>query len=204
MSRDMRTEANEKGELENSTLLAPKTASGAVSPSPKRQTILYPTGTAHKKVPNFPLGPHKVRGLLFLRGIAGSVRLFSLYYSLSYLDVSDATVITFLVPTLTAFIAWVTLREPFTVNKALAAYLTIYIIKKRAYSLISINYFTILATISSFLIIIIYPNLQFKIPKSLAEWAVLLSIGKKAPLELKKVPNKERNAGLNKDRTKEA
>ncbi|EKJ68743.1 hypothetical protein FPSE_11074 [Fusarium pseudograminearum CS3096] len=33
MSRDMRTEENEKGELENSTLLAPDTASGAVSPS---------------------------------------------------------------------------------------------------------------------------------------------------------------------------
>lgn len=30
--------------------------------------------------------------------------------SLSYLDISDATVITFLVPTITAFICWVTLK----------------------------------------------------------------------------------------------
>lgn len=40
MSRDMRTEANEKGELENSTLLAPETASGAVSPSPSTSSFV--------------------------------------------------------------------------------------------------------------------------------------------------------------------
>jgi drug/metabolite transporter (DMT)-like permease len=173
--------------------------------------------------------------------------------SLSYLDVSDATVITFLVPTLTAFIAWVALRvslllmqqdvssnyyvqEPFTVNEALAgliaftgvlfvarpaflfphkdsflsgpapdtanavkgilsavkatpqertiaiccaifgsiaaatAYSTIRVIGKRAHSLVSVNYFAVLATVSSFLIITIHPELQFEIPKTLAEW----------------------------------
>ncbi|KAJ4009484.1 hypothetical protein NW752_009075 [Fusarium irregulare] len=406
MSRDMRTEANEKGELENSTLLTPETASGAVSPSPSTSsfvsvdmddskfpsfweklqdvysrniglfyvllaqlfasimsmtTRLLATGFETKfhalqiifvrmlattiigsfymwreKVPDFPLGPREVRGLLFLRGMAGSVGLFGLYYSLSYLDVSDATVITFLVPTLTAFIAWVALREPFTVNEALAgliaftgvlfvarpaflfpnkdsfltgyasaattaakgmisaakatphertiaiccsifgsiaaatAYSTIRVIGKRAHSLVSVNYFAVLATVSSFLIITIHPDLQFEIPKSLAEWAVLLSIGvsgflfqvllteglqrekagratnliyvqlvyaviidrviwgstpppasfigsaliigsavwvalqKKAPSEPKTVPDEERNAGLDKDRTKEA
>ncbi|RFN48819.1 hypothetical protein FIE12Z_6874 [Fusarium flagelliforme] len=406
MSCDMRTEANEKGELENSTLLAPETASGAVSPSPSTSsfvsvdmgdtefpsfwkklqdvysrnvglfyvllaqlfasimsmtTRLLATGFETKfhalqiifvrmlattiigsfymwreKVPNIPLGPREVRGLLFLRGMAGSVGLFGLYYSLSYLDVSDATVITFLVPTLTAFIAWVALREPFTVNEALAgliaftgvlfvarpaflfpnkdsfltgyasaattaakglisaakatpqertiaiccsifgsiaaatAYSTIRVIGKRAHSLVSVNYFAVLATVSSFLIITIHPDLQFEIPKSLAEWAVLLSIGvsgflfqvllteglqrekagratnliyvqlvyaviidrviwgtipppasfigsaliigsavwvalqKKAPSEPKTLPDEERNAGLDKDRTKEA
>ncbi|KAH7186178.1 uncharacterized protein B0J16DRAFT_288143 [Fusarium flagelliforme] len=407
MSHGMnRTEANEKGELENSTLLAPETASGAVSPSPSTSsfvsvdmgdsefpsfweklqdvysrnvglfyvllaqlfasimsmtTRLLATGFETKfhalqiifvrmlattligsfymwreKVPDFPLGPREVRGLLFLRGMAGSVGLFGLYYSLSYLDVSDATVITFLVPTLTAFIAWVALREPFTVNEALAgliaftgvlfvarpsflfpnkdsfltgyasaattaakgmisavkatpqertiaiccsifgsiaaatAYSTIRVIGKRAHSLVSVNYFAVLATVSSFLIITIHPDLQFEIPKSLAEWAVLLSIGvsgflfqvllteglqrekagratnliyvqlvyaviidrviwgtipppasfigsaliigsavwvalqKKAPSEPKTLPDEERNAGLDKDRTKEA
>ncbi|RBR18135.1 uncharacterized protein FIESC28_06201 [Fusarium coffeatum] len=406
MSHDMRTAANEKGELENSTLLAPETASGAVSPSPSTSsfvsvdmddskfpsfwekvqdmysqniglfyvllaqlfasimsmtTRLLATGFETKfhalqiifvrmlattiigsfymwreKVPDFPLGPREVRGLLFLRGMAGSVGLFGLYYSLSYLDVSDATVITFLVPTLTAFIAWVALREPFTLNEALAgliaftgvlfvarpaflfpnkdsfltgyasaattaakgmisaakatphertiaiccsifgsiaaatAYSTIRVIGKRAHSLVSVNYFAVLATVSSFLIITIHPDLQFEIPKSIAEWAVLLSIGvsgflfqvllteglqrekagratnliyvqlvyaviidrviwgstpppasfigsaliigsavwvalqKKAPSEPKTVPDEERNAGLDKDRTKEA
>ncbi|CAF3560843.1 unnamed protein product [Fusarium graminearum] len=306
--------ANENGEAENSTLLAPETINGAVSPSPSATsftssvetsgsdftssweklqdvysqniglfyvllaqlfasimsmtTRLLATGFETKfhalqiifvrmlataligsfymwreKVSDFPLGPRNVRGLLVLRGMAGSVGLFGLYYSLSYLDVSDATVITFLVPTLTAFIAWVALREPFTLNEALAgliaftgvlfvarpaflfphndsfltgsssdnesaargilsavkatphertiaiccsifgsiaaatAYSTIRVIGKRAHSLVSVNYFAVLATISSFLIITIHPDLQFEIPKSLAEWAILLSIG---------------------------
>ncbi|CAG1995432.1 unnamed protein product [Fusarium graminearum] len=323
--------ANENGEGENSTLLAPETINGAVSPSPSATsftssvetsgsdftssweklqdvysqniglfyvllaqlfasimsmtTRLLATGFETKfhalqiifvrmlataligsfymwreKVPDFPLGPRNVRGLLVLRGMAGSVGLFGLYCkngsaffkeyklmnradSLSYLDVSDATVITFLVPTLTAFIAWVALREPFTLNEALAgliaftgvlfvarpaflfphndsfltgsssdnesaakgilsavkatphertiaiccsifgsiaaatAYSTIRVIGKRAHSLVSVNYFAVLATISSFLIITIHPDLQFEIPKSLAEWAILLSIG---------------------------
>lgn len=306
--------ANEKGEAENSTLLAPETINGAVSPSPSATsftssvetngsdftssweklqdvysqnvglfyvllaqlfasimsmtTRLLATGFETKfhalqiifvrmlataligsfymwreKVPDFPLGPRNVRGLLVLRGMAGSVGLFGLYYSLSYLDVSDATVITFLVPTLTAFIAWVALREPFTLNEALAgliaftgvlfvarpafifpqndsfltgsssdnegaakgilsavkatphertiaiccsifgsiaaatAYSTIRVIGKRAHSLVSVNYFAVLATISSFLIITLHPDLQFEVPKSLAEWAILLSIG---------------------------
>ncbi|KAI6753780.1 hypothetical protein HG531_005949 [Fusarium graminearum] len=306
--------ANENGEGENSTLLAPETINGAVSPSPSATsftssvetsgsdftssweklqdvysqniglfyvllaqlfasimsmtTRLLATGFETKfhalqiifvrmlataligsfymwreKVPDFPLGPRNVRGLLVLRGMAGSVGLFGLYYSLSYLDVSDATVITFLVPTLTAFIAWVALREPFTLNEALAgliaftgvlfvarpaflfphndsfltgsssdnesaakgilsavkatphertiaiccsifgsiaaatAYSTIRVIGKRAHSLVSVNYFAVLATISSFLVITIHPDLQFEIPKSLAEWAILLSIG---------------------------
>lgn len=41
--------------------------------------------------------------------------------SLSWLNISDATVITFLVPTLTALVCFVWLREPFTVREALAA-----------------------------------------------------------------------------------
>ncbi|KAF9764200.1 hypothetical protein IL306_002874 [Fusarium sp. DS 682] len=200
-----------------------------------------------KKVPDFPLGPREVRGLLILRGFAGSSGLFGLYYSLSYLDISDATVITFLVPTLTAFIAWVALREPFTIKEATAgliaftgvlfvarpaflfpeswrtlselesrsadsdvttdggilppvkatpqertiailcaifgsfaaatAYATIRVIGKRAHSLVSVNYFAVLATVSSFLIIMIHPDLQFEIPKTIAEWTLLLSIG---------------------------
>ncbi|KAF5587805.1 transport protein [Fusarium subglutinans] len=186
--------------------------------------------------------------IIFVRMLAtaliGSVYM---WYSLSYLDISDATVITFLVPTLTAFIAWVALREPFTVKEATAgfiafagvlfvarpaflfpeswrtlselesravdpnftadggilppvkatpqertiailcaifgsfaaatAYATIRVIGKRAHSLVSVNYFAVLATVSSFLVIMIHPDLQFEIPKTIAEWCLLLSIG---------------------------
>ncbi|KAJ4371909.1 hypothetical protein N0V86_008463 [Didymella sp. IMI 355093] len=65
--------------------------------------------------------PKGIRGLLVLRGTCGFVGLFGLYYSLSWLNISDATVITFIIPTLTALVCFIWLREPFTVREALAA-----------------------------------------------------------------------------------
>ncbi|KAK7187325.1 hypothetical protein DPSP01_002458 [Paraphaeosphaeria sporulosa] len=64
-----------------------------------------------------------VTGLLILRGTAGFIGLFGLYYSLSWLEFADATVITFIVPTMTALVCWVWLREPYTVKEALAGLL---------------------------------------------------------------------------------
>lgn len=40
--------------------------------------------------------------------------------SLSWLEFADATVITFIVPTMTALVCWVWLREPYTLKEALA------------------------------------------------------------------------------------
>lgn len=40
--------------------------------------------------------------------------------SLSWLEFADATVITFIIPTVTALVCWVWLREPFTLQEALA------------------------------------------------------------------------------------
>lgn len=189
--------------------------------------------------------------------------------SLAYLEIADATVITFLVPTFTAFVCWIAIRvspclishycttaeasakpntliqEPFTPREAGAgliafvgvlfiarppflvpgkdktgsgpselhsmgvpfpdirlqaggilppvhatpseraiaivcaiigsiaaasAYATIRIIGKRAHSLVSVNYFAVLATVSSFLIIMIHPGLHFEIPQTPAQW----------------------------------
>ncbi|KAI8957023.1 hypothetical protein F5Y11DRAFT_341119 [Daldinia sp. FL1419] len=200
----------------------------------------------YKKVPDFPLGRRDIRGLLVLRGLAGFTGLFCLYYSLSYLNLSDATVISFLVPTMTAFVCFVALKEPFTVNEAIAgmiafagvlfiarptflfpqpeseepalngtrismadqpkgivppvpvtpaertiatllafigtfgsaaAYSTIRVIGKRAHSLISVNYFAVLATVGSFVLILIIPGLQFEIPQSATQWGLLVAIG---------------------------
>ncbi|KAJ3472215.1 hypothetical protein NLG97_g11182 [Lecanicillium saksenae] len=78
-----------------------------------RMIVTASIGSAYmwyKKVPDFPLGPPGVRGLLVLRGTAGTIGLFGLYYSLSFLDIADSTVITFLVPTLTGFVCWVALK----------------------------------------------------------------------------------------------
>ncbi|KAI1770430.1 hypothetical protein F4818DRAFT_262203 [Hypoxylon cercidicola] len=200
----------------------------------------------YKKVPDFPLGRRDVRGLLVLRGLAGFTGLFCSYYSLSYLNISDATVISFLVPTMTAFICFVALREPFTVKEAMAgivafagvlfiarptflfpqhreilpeerdmmlfvadepkgivpsvpatpaersiavllsvlgsfaaaaAYSTIRVIGKRTHSLVSVNYFAVLATVGSCFIILVHPDLQFKIPQNATQWILLVAIG---------------------------
>ena len=83
----------------------------------------------HQKIPDAPFGDPHVRGLLILRGMAGFIGLFGIYCklryylhesfsinqwltsdSLSYLNLSDATVITFLTPILTAFLCFVALR----------------------------------------------------------------------------------------------
>ncbi|KIP02015.1 hypothetical protein PHLGIDRAFT_96431 [Phlebiopsis gigantea 11061_1 CR5-6] len=50
------------------------------------------------KVPDPILGPKGVRLLLCLRGFVGFFGLFGVYYSLQYLSLSDATVLTFLAP----------------------------------------------------------------------------------------------------------
>ncbi|KAF7559936.1 hypothetical protein G7046_g4206 [Stylonectria norvegica] len=79
----------------------------------------------HQKVPSAPFGDRKIRGLLVLRGSAGSVGLFFAYYALAYLSISDATVITFLTPILTAAICFMALGEPFTLMEGLGGIIAV-------------------------------------------------------------------------------
>ena len=67
----------------------------------------------YNKVPDYLLGPKEVRLLLVLRGVVGFFGLFGIYYSLQYLDLSDATVLTFLAPILTGYFGRIFLKEPF-------------------------------------------------------------------------------------------
>ncbi|KAI0969112.1 hypothetical protein F4678DRAFT_441000 [Xylaria arbuscula] len=79
----------------------------------------------YKKVPDFPLGPRNMFGLLIMRGTAGFCGLFGLYYSLSYLEISDATAISFLVPTWTAVLCYVWLREPYRIQEAFSGLISL-------------------------------------------------------------------------------
>ncbi|KAI0467248.1 hypothetical protein F4859DRAFT_518199 [Xylaria cf. heliscus] len=79
----------------------------------------------YKKVPNFPLGPRNMFPLLVLRGTAGFIGLFGLYYSLAYLEISDSTAITFLVPTWTAILCYVWLGEPYRIQEALSGLISL-------------------------------------------------------------------------------
>ncbi|KAJ4321401.1 hypothetical protein N0V94_002938 [Neodidymelliopsis sp. IMI 364377] len=208
-------------------------------------TILGMLYMAYNKTPDFPLGKKGIRGLLVLRG----------FYSLSWLNISDATVITFIIPTLTALVCFIWLREPFTSREALAAliafsgvllvarptwlfpnppidpisgepesdsvaisaltlvtfgspegnaptlpisstqrtlavlaailgafgastaYATIRVIGTRAHSLISVNYFAFIATLGSFLVLLIHPDLHFVMPSSPGQWGLIAIIG---------------------------
>ena len=70
----------------------------------------------YHRVPHAPLGVKEVRWLLVARGLGGFFGVFGLYYSLMYLDLSDATVITFLAPIVATWACSVVpvLKEPFT------------------------------------------------------------------------------------------
>ncbi|CAG8972430.1 hypothetical protein HYALB_00001119 [Hymenoscyphus albidus] len=65
------------------------------------------------EIPDFPLGAKGVRWLLFGRGIAGFVGIYAIYYSILYLPVAEAIVITFLGPTVAAYGCYLFLKEPF-------------------------------------------------------------------------------------------
>ncbi|KAI9727094.1 MAG: hypothetical protein M1828_007295 [Chrysothrix sp. TS-e1954] len=72
-------------------------------------------------IPHFPLGMREVRWLLLVRGAGGFFGVFGMYYSLLYLPLADATVITFIAPSLSCWACSVLLKEPFTRIEQLGA-----------------------------------------------------------------------------------
>ncbi|GME49606.1 Drug/metabolite transporter [Neofusicoccum parvum] len=78
-----------------------------------------------KKVEHAPLGQKDVRWLLALRGFGGFFGVFGMYYSLLYLPLSDATVITFLAPSLACFACSILIKEPFTRMEQIAALISL-------------------------------------------------------------------------------
>ncbi|KAG2072500.1 hypothetical protein BDR04DRAFT_1153216 [Suillus decipiens] len=67
------------------------------------------------------LGPKGVRLLLVNRGLCGFFGLFGMYYSLQYLSLADATVLSFLAPLAAAIGGYVVLKEPYSKHEAFAA-----------------------------------------------------------------------------------
>ncbi|PWW72243.1 hypothetical protein C7212DRAFT_360286 [Tuber magnatum] len=66
-------------------------------------TVVVVILMAFRSVEHAPWGPWGVRWLLVARGLGGFFGVFGLYYSLAYLDLSDAIVITFLAPIVATF-----------------------------------------------------------------------------------------------------
>lgn len=99
----------------------------------------HPSARLCTKVDDPILGPKEVRPLLIFRGVSGCVSspflslycpsidlrtrffgLFGIYYSLQYLSLSDATVLTFLSPLCTAIAGALFLKEKMRRTQALA------------------------------------------------------------------------------------
>lgn len=72
-----------------------------------------------RNIPDAPFGARELRPWLILRGMVGFCGVFGMYFSLMYLTVSDAVLITFLAPAVTVVLAAVVLRERFTKVEAL-------------------------------------------------------------------------------------
>lgn len=68
----------------------------------------------HQRTPHFPFGPKEVRLLLVGRALGGFVGVWAMYFSLKYLPVQLAVVITFLAPFLTNYACSKIYGEPFT------------------------------------------------------------------------------------------
>ena len=79
----------------------------------------------YNKIPDYFLGPKEVRLLLVVRGVVGFFGLFGIYYSLQYLDLSDATVLTFLTPILTGYFGRIFLKEPFLRTELYAGFVSL-------------------------------------------------------------------------------
>lgn len=78
-----------------------------------------------KSVPDAPFGKPEVRKWLVLRGIVGFMGVFGLYFSLLYLSLSDAVAITFLVPLVTAFLAFVVLHERYSIVEGICSIISL-------------------------------------------------------------------------------
>jgi drug/metabolite transporter (DMT)-like permease len=78
-------------------------------------------------VPDFPLGPRnrEVRWLLVVRGFSGFFGIFGMWYSMMYLPLAEATVITFLAPCVAGYICHVLLHDPYTRKQQLASLLAL-------------------------------------------------------------------------------
>ncbi|ETS77565.1 hypothetical protein PFICI_11439 [Pestalotiopsis fici W106-1] len=79
----------------------------------------------YRPVRSAPWGPRETRPLLVLRAFSGFVGLYGMWYSIIYLPLAEATVISFLSPNLAGYLCRIFLKEPFTRREQLGSYLAL-------------------------------------------------------------------------------
>lgn len=71
--------------------------------------------------PDSLIGSREVRGLLLLRGISGFFGIVGIWTAIKFLSLADASVVTFLTPTIVGFYSAIFLRQPYTRKEQLAS-----------------------------------------------------------------------------------
>ncbi|KAI1427586.1 hypothetical protein F5Y12DRAFT_737352 [Xylaria sp. FL1777] len=78
-----------------------------------------------QRIPHGLLGNPKVRWLLIGRGFSGFFGIYGIWYSIKYLPLAEATVITFLAPNLAGYWCHLFLKDPYTRTEQLASFLAL-------------------------------------------------------------------------------
>ncbi|KAI1186955.1 hypothetical protein F5B17DRAFT_401731 [Nemania serpens] len=78
-----------------------------------------------RQIPHGVLGDPEVRWLLAIRGITGFFGIYGVWYSIQYLPLSEATVITFIAPNLAGYWCHIFLKDPYTRTEQLASLLSL-------------------------------------------------------------------------------
>ncbi|KAI0392443.1 hypothetical protein F5Y17DRAFT_436373 [Xylariaceae sp. FL0594] len=78
-----------------------------------------------RRIPHGVLGDPEVRWLLVARSIVGFFGIYGMWYSIKYLPLAEATVIQFLIPTLSGFWCHIFLGDPYTRTEKLASFLAL-------------------------------------------------------------------------------
>ncbi|KAI2464305.1 hypothetical protein F4781DRAFT_413468 [Annulohypoxylon bovei var. microspora] len=78
-----------------------------------------------KRIPHGILGPKNVRYLLVLRGFCGFFGIYGMWYSVKYIPLAEATVITFLAPNLAGYMCRIFIHDTFTRREQLASFIAL-------------------------------------------------------------------------------
>ncbi|KAI1766850.1 hypothetical protein GGR53DRAFT_181432 [Hypoxylon sp. FL1150] len=93
-----------------------------------RMTITLVGSTCYilwKKVPYGMLGRKEVRWLLVARGLCGFFGIYGMWYSVKYIALAEATVITFLAPNIAGYMCHLLMHEPFTRQEQIASFIAL-------------------------------------------------------------------------------
>ncbi|KAI0843694.1 hypothetical protein F5Y06DRAFT_255592 [Hypoxylon sp. FL0890] len=78
-----------------------------------------------KRIPHGILGPREVRWLLLLRGFSGFFGIYGMWYSVKYIPLAEATVITFLAPNIAGYLCHIFIHDAFTRKEQFASFIAL-------------------------------------------------------------------------------